>query len=342
MFPPQFPHGPDGSSPEGTAHSPVQSVRTVSAGITITFLGTGSGVPTLQRNLACVALQREGELFLLDCGEAAQIGMRRAGLGWARLEALFISHMHGDHVTGLPGIMMSLQMIGREAPLTVIGPPGIGGWIRCFRRSLQTGFGYEVRVVEADGSGVVWERPEYLVRCAPLEHRLFCLGFALREHPRPGRFNVEAAASLGVPKGELFGRLQRGEAVEVPDGSGTRRVTPEQVLGPPRPGLAVAYCTDTRPCAASVELARGADLLIHEGTFDAGMPEEAAAKGHSTVVEAAEIARDAAVRRLLITHISPRYMDVDLLREQARAVFPDTGFARDGKVVTLERRETDE
>ena len=124
--------------------------------MTITFLGTGSGVPTLQRNLACVALQREGELFLFDCGEAAQIGMRRAGLGWSRLAALFISHMHGDHVTGLPGVMMSLQMIGREAPLTVIGPPGIGGWIRCFRRSLQTGFGYEVRVVESDGAGVVW------------------------------------------------------------------------------------------------------------------------------------------------------------------------------------------
>src|SRR5262249_17369999 len=118
--------------------------------------------------------------------------------------------------------------------------------------------------------------------------------------------------------------------------------TPEEVLGPPRSGLAVAYCTDTRPSLAAVELSRDADLLIHEGTFDAGMAEEAAAKGHSTVVEAAAVARDAGVRRLLITHISPRYTDVDLLREQARAVFPETGFARDGKVVTLERRETDD
>src|SRR3989440_7464544 len=130
------------SSPEGRACHSVQSCPTVSVGMTVTFLGTGSGIPTLQRNLACVALQREGELFLLDCGEAAQISMRRAGLGWGRLEAILVSHMHGDHVTGLPGIMMSLQMAGREAPLTVIGPPGLDGWIHCFRRSLHTGFGY--------------------------------------------------------------------------------------------------------------------------------------------------------------------------------------------------------
>src|SRR5207253_3153141 len=133
-----------------------------------------------------------------------------------------------------------------------------------FRRSLQTGFGYEVRVIEADGPGVVWEAPEYLVLCAPLEHRLFCLGYALRERPRPGRFNVAAATALGVPMGELFGRLQRGEAVELPDERGPRRITPEQVLGPPRPGLAAAYCTDTRPCAAAIELPRDAALWTHE------------------------------------------------------------------------------
>src|SRR5262249_11121953 len=156
------------------------------------------------RNLPCVALQREGELFLMDCGEAAQIGMRRAGLGWARLEAIFISHMHGDHVTGLPGVMMSLHMIGREAPLTLVGPPGLEGWVRCFRRSLQTGFSYEVRVVEADAARVVWQAEEYEVVCAPLIHRLFCLGFAFRERHRPGRFNVEAAKALGVPEGRLF------------------------------------------------------------------------------------------------------------------------------------------
>lgn len=328
---------------EGTAARAVQCDRTVSAGITITFLGTGSGVPTLQRNLACVALQREGELFLLDCGEAAQIGMRRAGLGWGRLAGILISHMHGDHVTGLPGVMMSLQMNGREAPLTVVGPPGLDAWIRCFSRSMHTGFGYEVRVIETDSRAVVWEAPEYQISTAPLEHRLFCLGYALRERPRPGRFSVASAITLGVPMGELFGRLQHGETVDVagPAG-GVRQVRPEQVLGPARPGLAVAYCTDTRPCAGSVELAKGADLLIHEGTFDATMPEEAAAKGHSTVVEAAQIALEAGARRLVITHVSPRYVETDLLKTQARAVFPTAQVARDGEVFTLERRETDE
>jgi ribonuclease Z len=315
----------------------------MSAGITITFLGTGSGIPTLQRNLACVALQREGELFLLDCGEAAQIGVRRAGLGWGRLEGILISHMHGDHVTGLPGIMMSLQMSGREAPLTVVGPPGLEAWIRCFRRSMHTGFSYEVRVVETEGEAVVWEAPGYQIRTAPLDHRLFCLGYALREWPRPGRFNVAAAAALGVPAGELFGRLQHGETVEVPDAAGgLRLVRPEEVLGPARPGLAVAYCTDTRPSPGAVTLAKGADLLIHEGTFDATMAEEAAAKGHSTVVEAARIALEAGARQLVITHISPRYVETDLLKAQARAVFPTAQFAHDGKVMTLERRESED
>jgi ribonuclease Z len=311
--------------------------------MTVTFLGTSSGVPTLQRNLPCVALQREGELFLLDCGEAAQIGMRRVGLGWGRLAAVFISHMHGDHVTGLPGVMMSLQMIGREAPLTLVGPPGLEGWVRCFRRSLQTGFSYEVRVVEADGARVVWEAPEYQVLCAPLVHRLFCLGFAFRERPRPGRFDVEAARVLGVPEGRLFGLLQRGESVEVPNGQGgVRVVRPDEVLGPARPGVALAYCTDTRPCAAAVELGRRADLLIHEGTFDATMPEEAAAKGHSTVAEAAQVAADAEARALVITHISPRYVDMEPLKAQARAIFPAARFAGDGKVFTIERREEPE
>jgi ribonuclease Z len=315
----------------------------VSAGVTITFLGTGSGVPTLQRSLPCVALQREGELLLFDCGEAAQIGMRKAGIGWARLEGIFISHMHGDHVTGLPGVMMSLQMIGREAPLTLVGPPGLEAWIRCFRRSLQTGFAYQVRIVEADSPGVVWEAPEYQVLCAPLDHRLFCLGFALRERDRPGRFNLDRARALGVPEGPLFGRLQHGEAVEVAKSQGgTRQVRPDEVLGPPRPGLAIAYCTDTRPCANAVELARNADLLIHEGTFDATLPDEAAAKGHSTVTEAAQVAVQANARELVITHISPRYVDMGPLKEQARSVFPKTRFASDGKIFTLERREETE
>jgi ribonuclease Z len=287
----------------------------------VTFLGTSSGTPTLTRNLACVAVQRAGELILFDCGEAAQIQFRRAGLPLGKLTAICISHLHGDHVTGLMGLLMSLQMADRTAPLHLYGTPGLEEYVRCSRRALHTAFAYRLEIVETRISRLLWETSEYAVECRPLDHRLFCLGFALEERTRPGRFQLDRARELGVPEGPLFGRLQRGETVVLPDG---RTVRADEVLGPARRGLKLAYCTDTRPAAATIELARGADLLIHEGTFAADMEAEALAKGHSTVVQAAEIARRAGVRRLALTHISPRYADSRILSEQARAVFPQS------------------
>jgi ribonuclease Z len=170
------------------------------------------------------------------------------------------------------------------------------------------------------------------MRCAPLDHRLVCLGFALEEAARPGRFRLERAQALGVPEGPLFGRLQRGEAVTLPDG---RSVLPEAVLGPPRPGLKLAYCTDTRPCAGTIDLSRNVDLLIHEGTFAADLGPEAHMKGHSTVAQAAEIALQAGARRLALTHISPRYVDVAPLRDQARAIFPESQVMSDLERICL-------
>ena len=306
--------------------------------LTITFLGTGSGVPSLDRNLACVAIQRQGELFLFDCGEAAQIQYRRAGLGFAPLRAICISHLHGDHVTGLMGLLMSLQMAGRTEPLSLYGPPGLGEYIRCNRRTLNTHFGYRLDLREEAGPTVFLETPDYRISSAPLDHRGHCLGFRLDEQSRPGRFDLERARELGVPAGPLYGRLQRGEAVELPDG---RTVTPDQVLGADRPGAVLAYCTDTRPCAAATELGRGADLLIHEGTFDATMRDEAWKKGHSTVADAAQVALDAGARALVITHLSPRYLDVSPLLAQARAIFPSTRIARDLLRVDVHHRESD-
>jgi ribonuclease Z len=283
-----------------------------------------------------VAVQRGGELFLFDCGEAAQIQYRRAGLGFARLTGIFISHLHGDHVTGLMGLLMSLQMADRTQPLLLVGPAGLGEYVRASRRALHTHFGYPLQILEARGGQVVRETEAYQIRCDALDHRLFCLGYAFEEHPRPGRFDVEEARALGVPEGPLFGRLQRGETVTLPDG---KLVRADQVLGPPRPGAKIAYCTDTRPCPAAVELGRGADLLIYEGTFAADMPEDAALKGHSPVVEAAGIARDAGARRLAITHISPRYTDAAPLLAQARALFPETLIAHDLTRVEIYPRE---
>lgn len=311
--------------------------RNVSApALEITFLGTGSGAPSLERNLACVAVQRGGELFLFDCGEGAQIQYRRAGLGFAPLTAIAISHLHGDHVTGLMGLLMSLQLADRTEPLDLYGPPGLGEYVRCNRRALHTHFGYPLHLREEGGPAVFRETPAYRLIAAPLDHRLFCLGFRLEEFSRPGRFNLDEARRLGVPEGPLFGRLQRGEPVSLPDG---RIVAPEQVLGPTRRGVTFVYATDTRPCAPAVELARGADLLVYEGTFDARVGDEAHRKGHSTVADAARVAREAGVRELVITHLSPRYTDVSPLLAQARAIFPNTRIARDLFRVEVPYRE---
>jgi ribonuclease Z len=221
---------------------------------------------------------------------------------------------------------MSLQMADRTEPLDVFGPPGLGEYIRCNRRALQTHFGYRINLREEPAAAVFRETDEYRLRSAPLDHGQLCLGFRLEEFDRPGRFHLETARSLGVPEGPLFGKLQRGETVTLPDG---REITPDQVLGKPRPGAILAFCTDTRPCEAAVELAAGADLLIYEGTFEAGMRAEARRKGHSTVADAAHIAREAGVRQLVITHLSPRYTDVSPLLAQAREIFPNTRIARD-------------
>jgi ribonuclease Z len=283
-----------------------------------------------------VAVQRQGELILFDCGEAAQIQYRRAGLGFAPLSVIAISHLHGDHITGLMGLLMSLQMADRTEPLDVYGPPGLGEYIRCNRRALQTHFGYRINLREEPGAALFRETPEYRLRSARLDHGQLCLGFRLEEFDRPGRFNLEVARSLGVPEGPLFGKLQRGEAVTLADG---REIAPHHVLGPARPGAILTFCTDTRPCDAAVELARGADLLIYEGTFEAGMRAEAHRKGHSTVADAAHIALAAGARQLVITHLSPRYVDTSPLLAEARAIFPNTRIARDLARFEVHHRE---
>lgn len=294
--------------------------------LTVTFLGTGGGVPSLERNLPCVAVQRQGELLLFDCGEAAQIQYRRAGLGFAPLRAIAITHLHGDHVTGLMGLLMSLGMADRTEPLELFGPPGLGDYLRWNKKALNTDFPYPVELREESGPTVFLETEAYRLLAAPLHHRGLCLGFRLEERVRPGRFHLETARSLGVPPGPLFGVLQRGESVALENG---RVIHPEDVLGPARPGAVLAYCTDTRPCAAAVELARGADLLIYEGTFESSRSAEARKKGHSTVADAAHVAAEAGARQLVITHLSPRYVNVEPLLKEARAIFPNTRIARD-------------
>jgi len=294
-------------------------------------LGTSSAVPTLRRGLSSVALVREGEVFLFDCGEGTQLQYHRAALKPGRLTRIFISHLHGDHLFGLIGLLTTLQMIGRTRPLHVYGPRGLAAYVDFLRKlsGLQFNFDLPIREFGEGFEGVLCDERDFLVEAKPLEHRVFTLGFRFAEKPKPGKFDVAKADALGVPFGKERGMLQRGEAITLVDG---RVVAPEELLGPPRAGKKIAYCVDTRPCENTIRLAQGADLLIHDGTFAAEEKAKAEARGHSTVVEAAEIARQAQVQQLLLTHVSARYEDPEAdqrLLEEARRIFPNTLLAQD-------------
>jgi ribonuclease Z len=298
-------------------------------------LGTSSGKPTLHRNVSAMAVVREGEWLLFDCGEATQTQVMRAGLSPNRLAAIFITHLHGDHFNGLPGFLSTMGLDRRERPLALAGPRGIRQYLDVLARLKILYVNYPIDVKEfapADfrdsdsQSLLVYETPAYEVIAAPLNHRIFAIGYRVEERPRPGKFDVERARALGIPAGPLYGRLQSGHSIQLEDG---RVIDPREVVGPPRPGKSVAYCTDTRPCESSVALGRNADLLIHEATYTEDLIEEAEDFGHSTASQAARIAERAAARRLLITHFSTRYPDSSPLLEEARAIFADTLMARD-------------
>ncbi len=289
------------------------------------FLGTSGGIPTPRRSLPAVALMHEGEIMLFDCGEGAQTQFMRKGIGFGRLTKIFITHIHGDHLSGLMGLFMTLTMLEREAPLEVYGPPGLAEFFGSLERDikLRARFPYSIHVA---APGMVVRCDGFHVEAAPVNHSVPCLAFAVQESVRPGKFDLDRARELGVPEGPLFGSLQKGETVSLPDG-GT--VSPSDVLGPPRKGRRVVYCTDTVYHPQIIPFCRDADLLIHESMFAEDMKDEARMRKHSTAAEAAGIARAAGVRRLALTHISARYLDTSDIQEQARAVFPETTVARD-------------
>ena len=309
------------------------------------LLGTSSGKPTLKRNVSALAVVREDEWMLFDCGEATQHQIMRAGLRTSRLTAIFITHLHGDHFNGLPGLLSTMGLDGRERPLVIVGPPGIREYLDVLSRlkTVFVNYPLDLREISASrfsginggasgresaavndslkGTLIVHETERYAVTTAPLDHRIYDLGFRIEEKPRPGKFNLERALALGVERGPMFGRLQAGKRVRLNDG---RSVDPRDVLGPSRPGKSIAYCTDTRPSAEGVRLARDADLLIHEATYAGDLTEEAAMYGHSTAAQAATVAREAHAGRLVITHFSSRYNGHDALLSEARSVFDQT------------------
>ncbi|MBP6822166.1 MAG: ribonuclease Z [Acidobacteria bacterium] len=296
-------------------------------------LGTSSGKPTLRRNVSALAVVGEGEWWLFDCGEGTQMQIARAGLSPQKLVGIFISHLHGDHFNGLPGLLSSMALDNREKELTLVAPTGVREYLDLTARLKICFVNFPLNLIEfnersfADkAEKLVYESPRFTVVTRPLDHRIFALGFRLEEKIKPGRFNLERARELGVPAGPLYSQLQSGKPVTLADG---RVITPSEVLGEPRPGKVVSYCLDTRPCTNAARLAANADWLIHEATYTDDHIEESHHFGHSTAIQAAEIAAEAQAQKLLLTHFSSRYTDVRQLVDEARSVFPNTLAAED-------------
>lgn len=302
----------------------------------VTFLGTAGSLPTPERNPSAILINREGEMILFDCGEGTQRQMMRARTGMMRLNYIFLTHLHADHILGIPGLLETMAFQGRVDPLIIAGPVNTARLIDAFKAVCYFSRNFEVRAIELKAGDVI-RMGQYQVEAIETLHSVPSLGYCLQEDLRAGRFNREAAIALGVLPGPLFGKLQHGKCVEV-DG---KTVHPHQVMGPPRPGRKIVYTGDTRPCR-SVEIASNrADLLIHDCALADDMASWARDTKHSTAGEAAQLARRANVRELVLTHISSRYSeDASQLLKDARSVFERSTVAED--LMKLEIRLRDE
>jgi len=299
----------------------------------VTFLGTSGAVPTTERNPSSLVVNREGDRLLFDAGEGTQRQMMRFGTGFA-ISHVFVTHLHGDHVLGLPGLLQTMDFNDREEPLAVHTPKGTRSDVEDLLFAASTRPTFRVRVNEVGPGDVALSGEDYEVRAFEVDHRTTAVGYALVEDDRKGRFDRERAEELGVPVGPKFSELHEGNPVELDDGTVVR---PEQVVGDPRPGRKLVYTGDTRPTATTAEVAADADLLVHDATFADDRAERAGATGHSTAREAAELARRANAKRLAMTHISSRYTgDVSAHESEARDVFDGAAFVPDdGQVVEV-------
>jgi len=295
--------------------------------LSIVFLGTGGSVPTARRATACLLARVGGERLLFDCGEGSQRQMHRS-IGLVQLDEIYITHYHADHYLGVPGLLKTYDLQGRERPLRIAGPPGLTSLFKVLNPILGR-ISYQVELVEL-GEGEAIRHEGFEVRSFPVKHEVRAYGYALVEDQRPGRFNAEAATRLGIEPGPDFGRLQAGGPVEGPRGL----VQPGQVMGEPRPGRKLVVTGDTVPCETTRVAAHEAELLVHDGSFAEAESDRAAETAHSTARQAAELARDAGVKLLALVHVSSRYDVRDVLVE-AREEFPATEAPRDFDVVEI-------
>lgn len=299
--------------------------------IQICFLGTGGSWPSKERSTPAIAVKRGSEIILFDCGEGAQRQFQKSPLSYMDISRIFITHFHGDHFLGLPGLIQTMSLNDRKAPLHVYGPSGMK---KLLDQLLHLGYftpTYEIEAHEIHGGEAV-KCDGYEIRAFSVKHCVPALGYVLSEDGRPGRFNKKRALELGVPEGPLFSKLQHGESVKLKDG---RTVKPEEVLGNSRSGRRIVYSGDTAPCDPVLKEAKGCDVLIMDATAGEPLKEKAAQYGHSTARQAAEIAKGAGARTLVLFHPSPRYEDASVLENEAKAVFENVFLPSDLAVIDV-------
>ena len=297
----------------------------------LVFLGTSSAIPTSHRNHSAVALKAFGEIFLFDCGEGTQLQMSKAKISPTKINNIFITHFHGDHILGLPGIIQSMAFRGRKNSLHIFGPKGLVEMVNIIRNFGYFSLTFEIYMHEID-DGIILEEENYRISCSKMNHTVLNFAYSIYEKRRP-KFIREKAIALGINPGPDFGKLQQGISVKVGDAV----IQPEQVLGEERKGRKIIYSGDTTPSEQMVEFAEDADLLIHESTFEGIYGDKAYEMGHSTSVQAAEIAKKANVKRLILTHVSTRYKKSDILETEAKEIFENSTVAEDFMQIEVER-----
>ena len=304
--------------------------------IRVVFLGTSGSVPTLKRSLPSVIIQCPKELWMFDCGENTQRQMMQGKISFHKKLNVFLTHLHGDHVLGLPGVLQTMALMDRKEAVSIYGPAGIKNFLICTKETLNFGLTFPVEINEILNEGTILNEQDYSLMGIKSNHSVESYAFAFIEKPRPGKFYPIKAEALGVPKGELWSKLQAGEEIKLVDG---KVVKPKDVMGPLRAGRKIVYTGDTRPFDGFARFAENADLVIHESTFDDSLVEKAQLDGHSTPSQAAEEAKAACAKLLVLTHISARYPDATLLLEQAKKVFANTLVAEDFLELELPLKE---
>ncbi|MDG6918909.1 MAG: ribonuclease Z [Nitrososphaerota archaeon] len=302
-----------------------------SAKLSVTFLGTSSAAPTNVRGLPAIAVRREGEVILMDCGEGVQRQILANSIGLGKDMTILITHLHGDHVAGILGLLQTMSLAQRRKPVDIVGPAGLMRWLEVTSELLNFGLTFPIRFT-AVRPGVVLRTTEFRVKATRAVHSVEAFSYIVEEKDRPGVFHPDRAKALGVPEGRQWSALQKGRSVTV----GRRNIPSSAVTGPPRPGRRIGYSGDTRPSPRLARFFEGCDLLIFDSTFRGSDEDKALERKHSTCVEAAELAKRAGVRRLALTHFSARYADVAPLLKEAKKVFPDTVAASDGLTLVVD------